>query len=64
MSEPYPLAMFPLEQPVLPGAVVPLHVFEPRYRALARDLEAAEEAEFGIVGITRGREVGGESSGV
>jgi len=51
--------MFPLEQPVLPGAVVPLHVFEPRYRALAHDLRATDEPEFGIVGITRGREVGG-----
>lgn len=52
--------MFPLEQTVLPTAVVPLHIFEPRYRRLARDLTGSEEPEFGIAPIERGREVGGD----
>lgn len=33
------LPLFPLPQTVLfPGAVLPLHVFEPRYKALVRDI--------------------------
>lgn len=51
--------MFPLEQPIVPGGIVPLHIFEPRYRTLAHDLSEMAEPEFGTVGITRGREVGG-----
>ena len=54
------LAMFPLEQTVLPSATVPLHIFEERYRALARYLADLDEPEFGITMIERGREVGGE----
>jgi Lon protease-like protein len=52
------LAMFPLGAVLLPGAVLPLHVFEPRYRALVTDCLAGEP-EFGVVLIERGREVGG-----
>lgn len=51
--------MFPLEQTVLPSAVVPLHIFEERYRALARDLAVQDEPAFGITMIARGREIGG-----
>ena len=54
------LAMFPLGLVVLPGAVVPLHVFEPRYRALVASLLATDgPMEFGIPPIVRGSEVGG-----
>lgn len=54
------LAMFPLGLVVLPGAVVPLHVFEDRYRALVAALLAADgPMEFGIPPIVRGSEVGG-----
>lgn len=56
----YELAMFPLEHPVVPGQVIPLMLFEPRYLALADHLAALDEPDFGIVGIERGREVGGE----
>ena len=50
--------MFPLGRVLFPHEVLPLHVFEPRYRALVRDvLDTA--GEFGIVLIERGREVGG-----
>jgi Lon protease-like protein len=51
--------MFPLGSPLLPGAVLPLHVFEPRYRQLVQDCLAADEPEFGVVMIERGSEVGG-----
>jgi Lon protease-like protein len=53
--------MFPLGMTVLPGAVVPLQVFEPRYVRLVHDLLAddVDPMEFGIVMIERGIEVGG-----
>jgi len=50
--------MFPLGLVLMPGGVLPLHVFEPRYQALVRDCLAGEP-EFGVVLITRGHEVGG-----
>lgn len=53
--------MFPLNTVLFPGAVVPLHVFEPRYRALVRNLlEKPDPTErlFGSVGIREGYEVG------
>jgi len=51
--------MFPLGSVLMPGAVLPLHVFEPRYRALIRDCIESPEHEFGVVLIDRGSEVGG-----
>ena len=53
------LPMFPLGSVLLPGAVLPLHVFEPRYRQLVADCVEAPEHEFGVVLIERGNEVGG-----
>lgn len=50
--------MFPLGSPLLPTAVLPLHIFEPRYRALARRCTDNDEP-FGVVMIERGSEVGG-----
>jgi len=50
--------MFPLGTVLFPHAQLPLHIFEPRYRALIRDCLAAD-ALFGIVLIERGSEVGG-----
>ncbi len=50
--------MFPLGSPLLPGAVLPLHIFEPRYRVLARRCTEGDEP-FGVVMIERGSEVGG-----
>ena len=52
------LAMFPLSAVLFPGATLPLHVFEPRYRALAADCLDGDR-EFGVVLIDRGSEVGG-----
>jgi ATP-dependent Lon protease len=50
--------MFPLGTVLFPHALLPVHVFEPRYRALTqRCLEG--DKEFGVVLIERGHEVGG-----
>ena len=35
------LPLFPLNSVLFPGLVLPLNVFEERYRAMARDLTAA-----------------------
>ncbi|MEO7372121.1 MAG: LON peptidase substrate-binding domain-containing protein [Ilumatobacteraceae bacterium] len=53
------LPMFPLGTVLLPGVVLPLHVFEPRYQRLVRDCLDATDHEFGVVLIDRGSEVGG-----
>src|SRR3954447_12098654 len=52
------LPMFPLGSVLLPSVFLPLHVFEPRYRALTEHCLAGER-EFGVVLIERGSEVGG-----
>jgi uncharacterized protein len=51
------IPLFPLHTVLVPGAPLPLHIFEPRYRALVTDCLAAGEP-FGVVGISAGREVG------
>jgi Lon protease-like protein len=51
--------MFPLGGVVLPGELMPLHVFEPRYRRLVLDCLAADPPAFGTTLIERGSEVGG-----
>jgi uncharacterized protein len=54
------LPIFPLGTAVLPTQVLPLHVFEPRYRALMEVLtDPASSGELGVVLIERGSEVGG-----
>jgi Lon protease-like protein len=53
------MPMFPLGTVLLPGVVLPLHVFEPRYQQLVRDCVDSTEHEFGVVLIDRGSEVGG-----
>jgi Lon protease-like protein len=57
MTETLPL--FPLGSVLYPGLLLPLHVFEERYRRLVRDLlEAPEPRRFGVVAIREGRETG------
>ncbi len=51
------LPLFPLHTVVCPGIVLPLHVFEERYRALTRHC-LATGTPFGIVLIREGREAG------
>lgn len=50
--------MFPLGSVLVPGMILPLHVFEERYRRLVHDCLAGD-GEFGVVLIERGSEVGG-----
>jgi Lon protease-like protein len=54
------LPIFPLGAVVLPTQVLPLHVFEPRYRILMDVLtDTGSSGELGVVLIERGGEVGG-----
>lgn len=54
------MAMFPLGSVLLPGGVLPLHVFEPRYREMVIDcLQGDGTPEFGQALITHGSEAGG-----
>lgn len=50
------IALFPLRTVLVPGLVLPLHIFEPRYRLLVRLLDdaAADERGFGVVAIPPG----------
>lgn len=52
------LALFPLGTVLFPGMLLPLHVFEPRYRALVRDC-LDDQTLFGVALISQGEEVGG-----
>ncbi len=57
MSETLPL--FPLGTVLFPGLLLPLHIFEERYRQLVRDLvRQPEPRRFGVVAIREGRETG------
>ncbi len=47
------LPVFPLDLALLPGAFLPLHIFEPRYRALTRRCLEANQP-FGVVRIHDG----------
>jgi Lon protease-like protein len=52
------LPLFPLSTVLFPGMVLPLHIFEERYKLMiSRCLE--EERPFGVLLIREGREVGG-----
>ncbi|WP_405013798.1 LON peptidase substrate-binding domain-containing protein [Kitasatospora sp. NBC_01539] len=54
------LPLFPLNTVLFPGLVMPLHIFEERYRRLVADLLAGPEdapRRFGVLAIRDGREV-------
>jgi hypothetical protein len=55
------IPLFPLGTPLFPGIVLPLQIFEPRYRRLMHDLlalpEAGDQRFFGVVAIRQGWEV-------
>ena len=56
------LPLFPLGTVLFPGSVLPLQVFEPRYRLLVEDLLVQPEPRrFGVVAIREGHEVGADS---
>jgi Lon protease-like protein len=50
------LPLFPLGTVLLPGASLPLHIFEPRYRQLTIDLVtgAVPDKRFGVVAVREG----------
>jgi uncharacterized protein len=57
MTETMPL--FPLGTVLFPGLVLPLHIFEERYRQLVGDLlDGPEPRDFGVIAIRKGRETG------
>jgi Lon protease-like protein len=51
------IPLFPLGAVLFPGALMPLHIFEPRYRLLVRRC-IERQRPFGIVLIRNGAEVG------
>lgn len=51
------LSLFPLNTVLFPGQLLPLHIFEDRYRLMIRRC-LAEDLPFGVVLIKQGEEVG------
>jgi uncharacterized protein len=60
LTETFELPVFPLESVLLPHEQLPLRIFEPRYVALVNDCVRSANPSFGVVLISRGREVGGD----
>ncbi|OIJ69126.1 LON peptidase substrate-binding domain-containing protein [Streptomyces mangrovisoli] len=61
------LPLFPLNSVLFPGLVLPLNVFEERYRAMMRTLAKAPEDEprrFAVVAIRDGHEVAPSAPGM
>ncbi|MER6560032.1 LON peptidase substrate-binding domain-containing protein [Streptomyces sp. NPDC001027] len=61
------LPLFPLNSVLFPGLVLPLNVFEERYRAMMRDLLKTPEEEprrFAVVAIRDGHEVAPSARGL
>jgi Lon protease-like protein len=58
MTDTRSIALFPLGSVLFPGMLLPLHIFEPRYRLLLQRAIQNDEP-FGIVLIKSGVEVGG-----
>ncbi|MEU5806976.1 MULTISPECIES: LON peptidase substrate-binding domain-containing protein [unclassified Streptomyces] len=61
------LPLFPLNSVLFPGLVLPLNVFEERYRAMMRELLKTGEDEprrFAVVAIRDGREVAPTAPGM
>ncbi len=52
------IPMFPIGSVLFPRGILPLQVFEPRYKALVADI-AETDNRFGVVLIERGSDVGG-----
>lgn len=61
------LPLFPLNAVLFPGLVLPLNVFEERYRAMMRELLKTDEDEprrFVVVAIRDGREIAPTATGM
>ncbi len=53
------LRLFPLGTVLFPGMVLPLHIFEDRYRQMVHELlDSPEPRRFGVIAIRKGRETG------
>ena len=52
------IPMFPLSLVLFPEQILPLHIFEDRYRTMVEEI-IDNDREFGVVLIERGSEVGG-----
>ena len=61
MADLYKLPLFPLDTVLFPGMVLPLNIFEPRYRLMIGRC-VAENKPFGVVLIREGSEVGGPAT--
>ena len=53
------LPLFPLGTVLLPGAILPLHIFEPRYRQLTTDLitGVVPDRRFGVIAVRPGWDI-------
>ncbi|MFD5700438.1 LON peptidase substrate-binding domain-containing protein [Streptomyces lasiicapitis] len=61
------LPLFPLNSVLFPGLVLPLNIFEERYRAMMRELLKVpdeEQRQFAVVAIRDGREVAPSEHGL
>ncbi|WP_327366863.1 LON peptidase substrate-binding domain-containing protein [Streptomyces sp. NBC_01217] len=61
------LPLFPLNAVLFPGLVLPLNVFEERYRAMMRELLKTDDDEprrFAVVAIRDGREIAPTATGM
>ncbi|GGY52482.1 hypothetical protein GCM10010363_36770 [Streptomyces omiyaensis] len=61
------LPLFPLNAVLFPGLVLPLNVFEERYRAMMRsllDIDSSEPRRFAVVAIRDGQEVAPTAPGM
>ncbi|MEU6823231.1 LON peptidase substrate-binding domain-containing protein [Streptomyces atriruber] len=61
------LPLFPLNSVLFPGLVLPLNVFEERYRAMMRELlktPEEEQRQFAVVAIRDGQEVAPSAPGL
>ena len=54
------MPLFPLHTVLFPGMVLPLHIFEPRYKVMISEC-ARENKPFGVILIKDGLEVGGSA---
>ena len=54
------LPLFPLQTVLFPGMVLPLHIFEERYKLMIQRC-ISDERPFGVVFIREGQEVGGSA---
>ncbi|MEJ7761385.1 MAG: LON peptidase substrate-binding domain-containing protein [Thermomicrobiales bacterium] len=59
-ATPESMPLFPLSGVLFPGAILPLHIFEPRYLTMLADLEAfpPDDRRIGVVLTKVGSEVG------